>query len=40
MAEVPTWERLFERSAGEDIDEAAIRATLATIRDMEDAGDG
>jgi hypothetical protein len=40
MAEVPTWEALFARSLGEDIDEAAVRATLATIRTEEGEGDG
>lgn len=40
MAEVPTWEALFERAASEDIDEDAVRASLAAIRDTQGDRDG
>lgn len=40
MAEVPTWEVLFERGDREDVDEDAIRATLASIRDKQDEPHG
>lgn len=40
MADVPTWEALFERGAREEVDVDDVRATLAAIRDEQGDRDG